>query len=142
MRALLVMEGQSAERAGGSIASALQARGYEARSQGPSRTFDRDVRAADLLLVGFSTQGLLHARAPASIRGWIPRLPKLDDTPTAVFCAGRGGAGHALAAVADTLVERGAAILAVRVFPAAAPTDGAVPFTNAFLEAVAERRGS
>ena len=142
MRALLVVDGQSAERTGGGIGSALQARGYEPRVQEPSRTFDRDVLAADLLLVGFSTQGLFRARAPASIRSWISRLPRMDATPTAVFGAGRGGADHALAAVADALAERGATILAVRVFPAAAPTDGAVPFTEAFLEAVADRRGA
>jgi flavodoxin len=142
MRALLVVDGQSAERTGGGIASALQARGYETRVQEPSRTFDRDVQGADLLLVGFSTKGLLRARAPDSIRSWIPRLPRMDATPTAVFGAGRGGADHALAVVADALAERGAAILAVRVFPAAAPTDGAVPFTDALLEAVADRRGT
>jgi hypothetical protein len=142
MRALMVVDGRSSERAAAGIASALQARGYEARSQGPSRTFDRDVQGADLLVVGFAAQGLLRGRPPASLHGWIPRLPRMDATPTAVFCTGRGGADHALAEVADALAERGAAILAVRVFPVASPTDGAVPFTDAFLEAVAERRGS
>jgi flavodoxin len=142
MRALLVVDGQSAARTAEAIASALQARGYEPRAQEPSRTFDRDVQGADLLLVGFSTQGLLRARAPDSIRSWIPRSPRMDATPTAVFGAGRSGADHALAAVADALAERGATILAVRVFPAASPTDGVVPFTDAFLEAVAERRGA
>jgi hypothetical protein len=142
MRALLVVEGQSSERTAASIGSTLHARGYETRSQGPARTFDRDVQAADLLLVGFATQGLLRSRPPESIRSWIGRLPRLDSTPAAVFCAGRRDADHALAAVADALGERGAAILAVRVFAAAAPTDGVVPFTDAFLEAVADRRGA
>jgi hypothetical protein len=141
MRGLLVVDGQRPERTAASIASALQARGYEARTQGVSRTFDRDVRGADVLLVGFATQGLLRAGPPASLRAWIARLPRLDATPTAVFCSGRA-ADHALAAVADALAERDAAVLAFRVFPAASPTDGAVPFTDAFLEAVADRRGA
>jgi hypothetical protein len=142
MRALLIADGRSSERTAASIGSALQARGYEARSQGPSTTFDRDIQDADLLVVGFAPQGLLRAEPSDSIRSWISRLPRVAATPTAVFCTGRRGADHALAAVSDALAERGAAILAVRVFAPAAPTDGAVPFAHAFLEAVAARHGS
>ncbi len=141
MRALLVVDGRTAEQTGASIASALSARGYEPRSQPPAQTFDRDVRAADLLVVGFVTQGLMRGRAPATVGGWAQRLPRMEDTPAAVFAVGRG-ADHALAAVTESLAARGAEILVVRVFPAAAPTDGAVPFTDAFMEAIAERRGS
>jgi hypothetical protein len=142
MRALLVVDGRSSERTGASIASALQARGYESRSQGPSTTFDRDVRDADLLVVGFATEGLFRSAPSASIQDWISRLPKVAETPCAVFCAGRRGTDHALASVSDALAERGAAVLSVRVFSPTAPTDGAVPFTHAFLEAVANRHGS
>jgi hypothetical protein len=142
MRALLIVDGKNSERTAASMASALQARGYEPRSQPPSTTFDRDVHDADLLVVGFATEGLFRAEPSASIQGWISRLPKVASTPCAVFCAGRRGADHALASVSDALAERGAAVLSVRVFSPAAPTDGAVPFTHAFLEAVAARQGS
>ena len=123
------------------IAAALRARGYLCTPLAPDRTFDREVRGADLLLVGFRPAGLLGGRVPTPTRSFIDRLPPLADTPAAVFCVGGRRADRPMAAVTDGLAVRGALVLIARRFGRDA-AGGTRPFVDSYLEAVAERRGS
>ena len=140
MRSVLVVDGPKAEAIGESIASGLRARGYQNEVLGPDRAFDREVRSADLIVVGFPVAGLLGGRAPATTASFVERLPPLGETPAAVFCVGGARAEGALASITDGLAVRGALVLVARTFRRGA-TSGVAPFVDAFLEAIAERRG-
>jgi hypothetical protein len=141
MRAVLVVEGATIDAVVDGIASALRARGYLCTPLAPDRTFDREVRGADLIFVGFRPAGLLGGRVPAATRSLIDRLPPVAETPAAVFCVGGMGAERSMAAATDALAVRGALVLTARRFGRNAPS-GTRPFVESFLEAVAERRGS
>jgi hypothetical protein len=141
MRSVLVLDGPKADAIGDGIASALRARGYQSTILRPDRAFDRELRSADLLVVGFPVAGLLGGRAPHATTSFVTRLPRLEYTPTAVFCVGGARAGAALAAVTDGLAVRDALVLAARTFRRG-PTAGVAPLVDSFLEAVAERRGT
>jgi hypothetical protein len=141
MRAVLVADGATIGEVVDGIASALRARGYVCMSLAPDRTFDREVRDADLIVVGFRPAGLIGGRVPAATRSFIDRLPPVAETPAAVFCVGGRRAERPMAAATDGLAVRGALVLIARRFGRDAAA-GTRPFVDSFLEAVAERRGS
>ncbi len=147
LRALVCYESAGGRTAGVArdLADRLRSEGMEATALPLVKVMAADLAAADLVVVGAWTEGLVVARvhpARAAV-AWLQRLPRMAAKPVAVFCTYSVAPRGTLAEMTKLLEARGANVLAAAAFGGHGPAGGASTApVQAFAGRLTEALGS
>lgn len=138
MKAVIIYETLTGNthKAAGYIADALYVHGIGARLYPTTAVDDDAVAAADLVIVGTWTDGLLVVGQRPGRKGRLKKLPDLTGKRCAVFCTYAIDSGHTLDKLTALVEDKGGDVLGGLAIRRDGLQSGAVDFVDRLTDAL------